>query len=52
MAKTTTTSPTSDLGPSRAAFTADPTPPSRPKTLGKRPYQDETKEANFNITNS
>ena len=52
MAETTTASPTGDPGPSRAAFTADPTPPSHPETLGKRPHQDETEEADFDVTNS
>jgi hypothetical protein len=51
MAKTTAASPTGGEGPSGAAFTADPTPPSRSETLGKRPYRDETEEADFDVTN-
>ncbi len=52
MAKTTTVSPTGDVGPSTAAFLVDlAEPPSCPKTLGKRPYQDKTEEAAFDVTN-
>ncbi len=52
MAKTTTMSPTGDVGHSTATFLADlAKPPSRPKTPGKRPYWDETKEAAFDVTN-
>jgi hypothetical protein len=37
IAKTQTVLPIGDEGSSRVAFTADPTAPSRPETLGKRP---------------
>jgi hypothetical protein len=36
-------------GSSRVAFTADPTAPGCPETLGKRPRQDG--EADFDVTN-
>ena len=52
MAETATVSPTGDAGPSTATFLADPAePPGRPKTPGKRPYQDKTEEAAFDVTN-
>jgi hypothetical protein len=51
MTETQTTSPLSGEGPSGADHTADPTLPSRPQTLGKRPLQDEGEEADFDVTN-
>ncbi len=52
MAETATMSPIGDTGPSTAAFLVDLAElPGRPKTLGKRPYWDKTKEVAFDVTN-